>query len=95
MQLLLKGKIEMKDISELSRDEQEYICEQIPLNEVRKYFRANPKDFNKIKPGYRAEMISNEDIIHILNKQLKNPFIATFIKKKIDIWINTVNNYVV
>lgn len=83
----------MKNINKLSWDELGYICEQIPSDEVRKYFRAYPKDFNQIKPGYRAEKISDEDIVHILKKQYKKRFIGTFIEKWIDIWINSIDDY--
>lgn len=83
----------MKDISQLSWEELKYIFEQIPLEEARKYFRAYPKDFNKIKPGYRAEKISDDDILHILKKQYQKPFIATFIQKWIDIWIESIHDF--
>lgn len=76
----------MLSLSELSQDEIRYICKHIPLPMVRNYFQAQPKEFAKIRPGFRPDKISDADTLNVLVKNHKQPFVFTFLEKIIKDW---------
>lgn len=80
----------MLKLAELSQDELKYICERLLLPDVRRYFQNNPKDFAKIRPGFRAERLSDADTLSILVKNASKPFISFFIERMINDWMSQI-----
>lgn len=76
-----RGRKTMLSLSDLTQDEIKYICGKMSLSMVRKYFQGQPKEFVKIKPGFRATKLSDADTLSILVKNYKQPFIHSFIEK--------------
>lgn len=83
----------MLKLAELSQDELKYICGRLLLPDVRCYFQNNPKDFAKIRPGFRAEKLSDADTLSILVKNANKPFIAAFIERMINDWMSQIGNH--
>ncbi len=83
----------MLKLAELSQDELKYICERLLLPDVRRYFQNNPKDFAKIRPGFRAEKLSDADTLSILVKNASKPFISVFVERVINDWMSQIETH--
>lgn len=83
----------MLKLAELSQDELKYICEHLLLPDVRRYFQNNPKDFAKIRPGFRAEKLSDADTHSILVKNASKPFISVFVERVINDWMSQIETH--
>lgn len=86
----------MNYIEILNDDELKFLCSNIPIKIVREYFNKNSKNFQKLKPGFRAVTLKKEEIFDILYNNHANPFITDMLNKfllkeleKIDSIINT------
>ncbi len=73
----------MYNISELSNDEIKYICEHMSLPSVRYCFQKNPKEFNKIRPGFTVKKMTDDETLSFLIKYVNKPFWKNF-KKILD-----------
>lgn len=80
----------MYNISELSKDEIKYICEHMHLSAVRFYFQKNPKQFNKIKPGFTVKKMTDDEILSFLIKYANKPFIQTLIQSVVKQWLSEI-----
>lgn len=83
----------MLKLVELSQDEVKYICEHLLLPDVRRYFQNNPKDFARIRPGFRAEKLSDADTLSILVKNASKPFISIFVERMINDWMSQIETH--
>ena len=81
-------------LTELSQDELKYICDRIPTVAVRYYFQKNSKEFAKIRPGFRAEKLSDADTHSILFRNTGKKFISTFIEHMVSEWLNQIENHI-
>lgn len=83
----------MNYITKLNDEEIKYICFIMPLQDTINYFKRYPKEFTKIKPGFRPNSLRNrEQIGSFLYKYRKNIFISSYIEKYIKLWIDEINN---
>ncbi len=82
--------MEMLNIRELSHDELKYICGHIPPSETRRLFKQYPKKFNKIKPGFRAEKLSDAETISVLVNNSKTDFVYPFIDFYVKQWLSEI-----
>lgn len=80
----------MLKISELSQEELKYICGRIPPAQTRLYFQKHPKEFAKIRPGFRAEKLSDADTISALVKNINKPFVSSFIELFVSDWLRQI-----
>ena len=80
----------MNNISELSNDEIKYICERMHLPAVRVYFQKNPKEFNKIKPGFTVKKMTDDEILSFLIKYTNKPFIQFVIQSAVNQWLSDI-----
>lgn len=83
----------MVKLTELSQDEIKYICGNISPLLVRDYFQNFPKEFGKIRPGFRAEKMSDSDTMSVLVKNVNRPFISTFLEKFISDWLSQIEKH--
>lgn len=89
----IRGDRAMIVVSELSSDEILYICQHIPTKEIRIYFKKNPKEFTKIKPGFRASSLSDGDAIELLCRNTTSPFVTSFISIWVKTWLEQIEDY--
>lgn len=80
----------MNYLQELDEKEIKYICSVIPHQEIIFYFKNYPKEFSKIRPGFRPTSISQEYGSRILFDYRRKNFIASFIVKHIDLWMEQI-----
>lgn len=81
-------------LADLSQEEIKYICDRIPTAAVRHYFQKNSKDFAKIKPGFRAEKLSDSDTHSIMIRNAGKHFIATFIENTMSDWLSQIEQHI-
>ena len=82
----------MQNLSNLSEKELKYICEQIPLDRIRNYFQKNPKEFGKIKSGFRPETLSDKDTSATFIKNANKSFIIMFIESIVTEWLEQIQD---
>ena len=80
-------------ISDLTNEEIEYICDHITPKEIRAYFQKNPKQFTKIRPGFRAGSLSDDDAVAIICKNLSNHFISSYLEKWLKRWLLEIQDF--
>lgn len=83
----------MYNISELSNDEIRYICKHIHPQAVRYYFQKNPKEFNKIKPGFTVKKMTDDEILSFLIKYANKPFIQSVIQGAVKQWLSEIKEH--
>lgn len=81
----------MNYLVDLTEDELKYICSVIPSQEVIGYFSKYPKEFAKIRPGFRAKSLQHDVVAKILFDYRNRDFIASFLTKHIDRWNKEIN----
>ena len=79
--------------SDLTQDEVRYICGRVSFSVARLYFQKNSKAFAKIKPGFRAEKLSDAGVLSTLVKNSNNPFVSTFLEKCVREWILGIHEH--
>lgn len=83
----------MYNISELSSDEIKYICERMHLPAVRYYFQKNPKEFNKIRPGFTVKKMTDDETLSFLIKYSNKPFIQSVIQATVKKWLSEIKEH--
>lgn len=77
----------------LNDDEVRYIFSQIPYPHIIRHFTKSAKEFNKMRPGFRAKSISEIEAIRLLTVNRHRPFIADFIEFHLSNWLGQINDY--
>ncbi len=74
----------------LNMDEITTICNLITGLEFRKYYQNNPKEYEKLKRGFRAKSLSNEMAVSIAVKNINKPFINSFVNSIVQLWLDQI-----
>ncbi len=69
----------MNYISLLSADDIAVLCKIITEKEIRKLFQNHFREFSKMKPGFRPSALSDEEIVSLITKNMKRPFLNVFL----------------
>ena len=85
----------MNYLTDLTKEEIKYVCTVIPFKEVSTYFRKYPKEFSKLKPGFRVKSLNEDTVIQTLYDFRNKDFIASFLFKHIDRWIEEIDRELV
>lgn len=80
----------MNYLLDLTREELKYICSEIPFQESIDYFRRYPKEFTKLRRGFRVKSLTQNDVVKILYDFRNRDYIASFIVKHINRWIEEI-----
>lgn len=81
----------MNYLLDLTKEEIKYVCTVIPFKEVSAYFRRYPKEFTKLKPGFRVKSLNEDTVSRTLYDFRNRDFIASFLIKHIDRWIEEID----
>lgn len=58
-------------VETLNDDELEYLCKKVGARKFKEIFKKNSKSFNKIKPGFQAKSLKDDDVFSlILDKKI-------------------------
>lgn len=80
----------MSLISNLSDKELSELCAIITPKELKEYFKKNPRAFNKIKPGFRPDSLSDNDIVSIIVANREDPFIEAFFDNNVPLLLKHI-----
>ena len=83
----------MKMIPELTDEQLDYLIEKIPGQSIRRYFQSYPREFSKLKNGFRPESITDEMAVALAKKNKKKDFITSLIRKQVDLWDLEISDY--
>lgn len=83
----------MNYLPQLTEEEVRYICSVIPTQDTIAYFQHNPKEFSKIRPGFRANAISKLNVSNLLFSYRHRGFISFFIEKHISDWLSQIKKH--
>lgn len=81
----------MNYLTDLTKEELKYICSVIPFQLAVDYFRRYPKEFTKLRPGFRVKSLNEEAVKRTLYDFRNKDFIASFLIKSIDKWIKEID----
>lgn len=81
----------MNYLTDLTKEEIKYICTVIPFKEISAYFRKYPKEFTKLKPGFRVKSLNEDTVMRTLYDFRNRDFIASFLIKHINRWIEEID----
>lgn len=84
----------MNYLSQLTEDEVHFICSVLPYKETVAYFTRHPKEFTKIRPGFRANAISKYNVSNLLFSYRNKLFISKFIEKYIGVWLSQIQEHI-
>ena len=77
--------------TELLNDEDiQYICKAISGKNFKKVFVDSPKEFTRIKPGFRPNSMSDEYAIEIAIKNFNKEFVRGFVEVMIKQWLKEI-----
>lgn len=77
---------------DLTKEDIKYICTVIPYQETAAYFRKNPKEFTKIRPGFRVKSLNEDMFTRILYDFRAKDFILDYLNKQIDRRIKEIDD---
>ena len=83
----------MPDLTKIDKMGIEYLCRQISPKEIRSYFQKYPKDFTRIKPGFRPNALSDEDAVSLMVRHSDKPFIWSFIENVVRLWFSEIDSF--
>ena len=82
----------MSDFSVITEEEYSRICAAIPHEIIVGYFKKNPKEFSKIRPGFRAVTIKKDDAVKLMIKCRQNDFISSFVERIVKNWLSEISD---
>lgn len=82
----------MNYITELLEEDLKYICSVIPYKEITEYFKRYPKEFARLKPGFRPKSLNEKEATRILFDFRNRNFVSSFIVKHIDRWLQEIQD---
>ena len=85
----------MSYLINLTNEEIKYVCKVIPFKEASAYFKSYPKEFNKLKPGFRVKSLNEDTIVRTLYGFRNRDFIASFLNKNIERWIKEIDEEII
>lgn len=81
------------DLTKLNKTGIEYLCRQMSPKEIKSYFQKFPKDFTRIKPGFRPNALSDDDAINLMIRHSDKPFIWSFIENTVKLWFSEIDGF--
>ena len=84
----------MKYLPRLTEDELRCICSKIDHQHAIYYFTKHPKEFNKIRPGFRPNKLSKREVYSLLLNNHKRSFISTFIERHIQYLLEHIEDQI-
>lgn len=85
--------ITVPDLTKLTKQQMEYLCQQMSPKDIRSYFQKFPKDFTRIRPGFRPNALSDADTINLMIRHSDKPFIKNYIDNTIKQWLKEIADY--
>ena len=80
----------MKYIDLLTKEEKSILCGIITGRDFKELFKRNEQEFSKIRKGFRAKSLTEQQALTIAIVNVDKPFIAMWVNTKVDIWLKEI-----
>lgn len=80
----------MNYISLLTQEEKSALCGIITGRNFKELFRTNEKEFSKIRGGFRAKSLTEQQAMSIAMTNIEKTFIAMWVNTRVDIWLKEI-----
>lgn len=84
----------MNYIENLTQEEQETLCELINGNAFKALFIKYQQAFSRIKKGFRAKSVSEQQALELAKSNIDEQFIADFINDRVDKWLQKIREHI-
>ena len=68
----------MNYLIDLTEEDIRYVCSAIPYQETTSYFKRYPKEFAKLRPGFRVKSLTKEMVSRTLYEFRTRDFVSTY-----------------
>ena len=82
----------MKHVSTFTKEELQQICQIIGPKVIKSQFQKNPKEFAKIRPGFRATSLSDDEALSLVLRNSNNRFIADLVHTAVEHWLSEIDS---
>ena len=80
----------MNYIELLTKEEKSILCGIITGRDFKELFKSNEQEFSKIRKGFRAKSLTEQQALSIAIVNVDKPFIAMWVNKRVDIWLREI-----
>ena len=80
----------MNYIDLLTKEEKSILCGIITGRDFKELFKSNEQEFSKIRKGFRAKSLTEQQALSIAIVNVDKPFIAMWVNKRVDIWLREI-----
>lgn len=80
----------MNYIDLLTQEEKTILCGIITGRDFKELFKRNEQEFSKIRKGFRAKSLTEQQALSIAIVNVDKPFIAMWVSMRVDIWLKEI-----
>lgn len=80
----------MNYIDLLTQEEKSILCGIITGRDFKELFKRNEQEFSKIRKGFRAKSLTEQQALSIAIVNVDKPFIAMWANTKVKIWLKEI-----
>ena len=80
----------MNYIGLLTKEEKSILCEIITGKEFKEIFKRNEQEFSKIRKGFRAKSLTEQQALSIAITHIDKPFIAMWVNIRVEHWLKEI-----
>ena len=80
----------MNYIDLLTQKEKSILCGIITGRDFKELFKKNEQEFSKIRKGFRAKSLTEQQALSIAIANVNKPFIATWVNTRVDNWLKEI-----
>lgn len=85
----------MNYIDLLTQEEKTILCGIITGRDFKELFKRNEQDFSRIRKGFRAKSLTDQQALSIAIVNVDKPFIASWVNMRVDIWLKEIQENIV
>ena len=80
----------MNYIDLLTQEEKPILCRIVTGRDFKELFKRNEQEFSKIRKGFRAKSLTEQQALSIAIVNVDKPFIAMWVNTRVDIWLKEI-----
>ena len=80
----------MNYIGFLTKEEKSILCEIITGKEFKELFKRNEQEFSKMRKGFRAKSLTEEQALSVAIMHIDKPFIAMWVNIRVEHWLKEI-----
>ena len=80
----------MNYIELLTKEEKSILCEIITGKDFKEFFKKNEQEFSKIRKGFRAKSLTEQQALSIAISNIDKPFISTWVNTMVEHWLKEI-----